>query len=167
MAGAVRFAAESEQDPDLHFWSKATLGDLEVLIGTPDTVKTAYKEAIAKNEKDWFALNSSRAQLDLLKDLGFRPGVVEAGIATFDRTLQKLTKPEDSWRPRQVFLFSGHMIDEPGRAIPRFPLTRKPAPRRRLPRRWTCQARVRKIWRSRRAPVEGTSFSPRHVCNAV
>ena len=89
MAGAVRFAAECEPDERQLFWAKATLGDLEVLVGTPDTVTAAYKEAIARNEKDWFALNSSRAQLQLLKDLGFRPDTVEAGIATFDRALRE------------------------------------------------------------------------------
>jgi tetratricopeptide (TPR) repeat protein len=121
MAGAVRFAAECEQDEYQLFWSRATVGDLEVLVGTPDTVKTAYKEAIAKNDKDWFALNSSRAQLSMLQDLGFRPETVAAGIATFDRALQTLARPEEIWNPRQVFLFSGHMIDKPGRKPPRFP----------------------------------------------
>jgi tetratricopeptide (TPR) repeat protein len=121
MAGAVHFAAECEPDESQLFWAKATLGDLEVLVGTPDTVKQAYKEAIARNEKDWFALNSSLAQLQLLKDLGFCPETVDAGVATFDRTLRKLTKPEDRWQPRQVLLFSGHMIDTPDRPTPRFP----------------------------------------------
>jgi tetratricopeptide (TPR) repeat protein len=121
MAGAVRFAAESKSDESQRFWSDATVGDLEVLVGAPDTIKAAYKEAIAKNDKDWFALNSCRAQLEILKDLGFRPENVEAGIATFDRALQKLAKPDDRWKPRQVFLFSGHMIDAPGRQPPRFP----------------------------------------------
>jgi hypothetical protein len=45
---------------------------------------------------------------------------VKAGIEVFDRALQKLAKPEDR-QPRQVFLFSGHMIDKPGRQPPRFP----------------------------------------------
>lgn len=121
MAGAVRFAAEYEPDERQLFWSTATLGDLEVLVGTADSVKAAYKEAIAKNEKDWFALNSSRAQLQLLKDLGFRPETVDAGIAIFERALQKLARPEDRWQPRQVFLFSGHMVDTPTRPTPRFP----------------------------------------------
>ena len=125
MAGAVRFAAECEPDEHQLFWSKGTLGDLEVLVGTTDTVKTAYKEAIARNEKDWFSLNSSRAQLQLFKELGFRPDTVDAGIATFDRALQKLTKPEDRWQPRQVFLFSGHMIDAPDRPTPRFPAAKE------------------------------------------
>ncbi len=121
MSGAVRFAAECEPDEQQRFWSLATLGDLEVLVGTPDTVKAAYKEAIAKNDKDWFALDSSRAQLQLLKDLCFRPEAVEAGIAAFDRALQKLSQPEDKWQPQQVFLFSGHMVDTPDRPAPRFP----------------------------------------------
>ncbi|MFA6971203.1 MAG: TRAFs-binding domain-containing protein [Gallionella sp.] len=121
MAGAVRFATECETDSNQLFWSKATFGDLEVLVGTPDTVKDAYKEAIARNEKDWFALNSCRAQLQLLSDLDFRPETVKVGIDTFDRALNKLSKPEDHWQPRQVILFSGHMIDAPGRPAPRFP----------------------------------------------
>lgn len=121
LAGAVRFGAESEADEQQLFWSKATLGDLEVLVGTPDSITTAYKEAIAKNEKDWFALDSSRSQLLLLKDLGFRPQHVDAGLVTFDRALQKLKKPGEHWQPRQVILFSGHMIDQPDRALPRFP----------------------------------------------
>ena len=121
MAGAVRFGAECEPDAGQLFWALATLGDLEVLVGAPATVKAAYKEAIAKNDTDWFALNSSCAQLQMLKGLGFRAEQVDAGIATFDRALQKLTQPTDKWQPRQVFLFSGHMIDAPDRATPRFP----------------------------------------------
>jgi tetratricopeptide (TPR) repeat protein len=121
MAGAVRFAAECEPDESQFFWSKATIGDIEVLVGTPESAMRAYKDAIAKNDKDWFALNSCRAQLQLLKDLGYRPDVVEASITTFDRALKKLSKPDDAWLPRQVLLFSGHMIDEPDRATPRFP----------------------------------------------
>lgn len=120
-AGAVRFAAECEPDVRQFFWSKTTLGDLEVLVGTADTVKAAYKEAIAKNERDWFALNSSLAQLQILQDLGFRPETVSAGIETFERALGRLNKPEDRWQPRQVLLFSGHMIDAPNRETPRFP----------------------------------------------
>jgi len=120
-AGAVRFAVDCEPDQQQLYWSKTTLGDLEVLVGTADTVRAAYKEAIAKNENDWFSLNSTRAQLLLLQDLCFRPEAVAAGIATFDRALARLNKPEDRWQPRQVLLFSGHMIDAPDRKPPRFP----------------------------------------------
>jgi len=121
MVGAVRFAAQCEPDPDQVFWAKATLGDLAVLVGTPDTVTNAYKEAVASNEKDWFALNSSRDQLLLLNALGFHPEHVTAGLAVFDRALARLPLPTVDWQPRQVILFSGHMIDAPNRSEPRFP----------------------------------------------
>jgi hypothetical protein len=84
------------------------------------------KEGIAKNENDWSALDSCLAQLRLLKDLGFRPDTVDAGIATFERALERLKKPEDRWQPRLVLLFSGHMVDASGRAEPRFPLDKEP-----------------------------------------
>ncbi|MGH8582842.1 MAG: tetratricopeptide repeat-containing protein [Gammaproteobacteria bacterium] len=126
MAGGVRWGASCEQDPYQQFWAKSTLGDLEVLIGTPDSVTTAYKEAIASAEKDWFALNSTLAQLHLLNDLVFRPECVAAGIATFERALQRLEPPEGQWQPRQVLLFSGHMVDAPDRSTPRFPLDKVP-----------------------------------------
>jgi tetratricopeptide (TPR) repeat protein len=127
MVGAVRYAAQCEPNQNQLFWSKTTLGDLEVLVGDADSVKTAYKEAIAKNENDWFALNSSRAHLMLLQDLGFRPETVSIGIATFDRALGRLTKPEDRGEPRQVLLFSGHRVDAPGRETPRFPADKEAA----------------------------------------
>lgn len=125
MAGAVRFAARCDTNPDNIFWAKATLGDLEVLVGTQEAVRDAYKEAIAKNENDWFALNSSRSQLALLNELGFNPDLVQAGIAVFDRALSKLKRPQDKWQPRQVILFSGHMFDAPNRTPPRFPLDKQ------------------------------------------
>ena len=132
MAGAVRFAAECESDPYQVFWAKATLGDLELLVGTPPTVTDAYKTAVAKNENDWFALNSSRAQLLLLNDLGFQPERVKAGIAVFDRALDRIPKPAGKWQPNQVILFSGHMVDAPDRAEPRFPPGKVEAAARRI-----------------------------------
>lgn len=122
--GAVRYAAECEPDETLVFWARACLADLEVLTGTADRVKTAYKEAIAKNDQDWFALDSCRTQLQLLQDLGFRPEMVAAGLSIFKRALNTLAKPENNWQPRQVFLFSGHLIDAPDRSVPRFPLAK-------------------------------------------
>jgi tetratricopeptide (TPR) repeat protein len=132
MTGAVRFAAECESDPYLVFWAKATLGDLELLVGTPQTVTAAYKTAVAKNENDWFALNSSRAQLLLLSDLGFHVDRVKAGISVFDRALERIQKPAGKWQPEQVILFSGHMVDAPDRPEPRFPAGKVAAAKRRI-----------------------------------
>lgn len=126
MAPAVRFAALGESDPKAMFWALATLGDLEVLTGTPEAVRKTYKEAIAKNASDWFALSSVRAQLQLLADLGFRPDAVGAGLATFDRALERLVPPDARKAPRQIWLFSGHRVDAPTRATPRFPADKVP-----------------------------------------
>lgn len=127
MAGAVRFAAECEEGSDQPFWAKATLGDLEVLTGTPPTVISAYQEAIGHVRGDWFALDSTMSQLRLLRDLRFRPDTVDAGVTVFQRALEKLTRPEDKWLPRRVLLFSGHMVDTPDRKEPRFPPTVNPS----------------------------------------
>ena len=70
--------------------------------------------------------------MQLLKDLGFRTETVEAGIATFARALQKLVRHQDSWQPRQVLLFSGHMMDTPGSQHPRFPPDKEATARQRI-----------------------------------
>lgn len=126
MAGAVRFAAECEADPGQLFWAKATLGDLEVLTGKPEAVISAYQEGIVQARGDWFALDSTLSQLRLLRDLGFRPEAVDAGIGVFERALERLTRPDDKWQPRQVLLFSGHMVDSADRKEPRFPPDQEP-----------------------------------------
>lgn len=132
MAGAVRFAAECEVEVAQGYWAKATLGDLEVLVGTPETVTRAYKEAVARNDGDWFALRSSRRQLGVLQDLGFAPERVQAGVAVFERALGRLAPPTAAWQPRQVILFSGHMVDAPDRTEPRFPADKVPEAARRI-----------------------------------
>ncbi len=120
LKGAVRFAAEGEPHPDKIYQAKTTLGTLEVLVGTLDSVTKAYQEAIAHKPNNWFDLDASRSQLLLLQDLGFRPDTVQAGIETFNRALNRLSQPEDKWEPKQVFLFSGHLVDAEGRNPPRF-----------------------------------------------
>lgn len=132
MSGAVRFSAECETDKHGLFWAKATLGDLEVLTGTSDSVKETYKEAIVLNDKDWFALESCKAQLILLKKFGFQMENIEAGLEVFDKALGKLKKPEEKWEPRKVFLFSGHMIDQPGRLKERFPASKKDSAKEKI-----------------------------------
>jgi tetratricopeptide (TPR) repeat protein len=126
MAGAVRFAAENESDESQRYWAMVTLGDLEVLVSTPKVVEAAYKKALAVPDIDWFSINSSRDQLVLLQDLGFRADAVAAGLAVFDRKLQTLNGPKSDWQPRQVFLFSGHMMDASDRKTPRFPAAAEP-----------------------------------------
>lgn len=53
------------------------------------------------------------------------PKPSDAGIAV-DRTAAKVGERGRRRRPRQVFLFSGHMIDTPDRPAPRFPPEKEP-----------------------------------------
>jgi tetratricopeptide (TPR) repeat protein len=122
MEGGVRWAIRGalERNPK-DYWARISLAELEVLIGAKQAVDAAYKNAVAVADKDWFKLNSSRQQLELLRLLGFRPAEVEAAVTVLDRALSRLNPPDKTWAPRQVLLFSGHMIDAPDRPEPRFP----------------------------------------------
>ena len=122
MEGGVRWAIRGalERNPK-DYWARISLAELEVLVGAKPAIDAAYKNAVAVADKDWFKLNSSRQQLELLGLLGFRPEEVEAGLAVLDRALSRLNAPDKTWAPRRVLLFSGHMIDAPDRPEPRFP----------------------------------------------
>ncbi len=127
LAGAVRFAAESEHERASSSWALTTLADLAVLEGSCEEAKAAYRRAIAKPEMDRFALNSCRDNLLLLQALGFRPEVVAAAIATLDRAIERSAQDQQLFRPRLAILFSGHRMDEPDRAEPRFPPAKEAA----------------------------------------
>jgi hypothetical protein len=123
MEGGLRWAIQCAlQKEPKSFWARVTLGDLEVLTGDAQTVERAYKTAVVAAQHDWFALDSSRQQLLLLKALGFRLPEVTAGLRVFDHALAKLEPP---WQPERVVLFSGHMIDAPDRPEPRFPAAKE------------------------------------------
>jgi tetratricopeptide (TPR) repeat protein len=127
LEGGVRWAVQSAlTETPRDYWARVTLGDLDVLSAKKAQVERQYRSAIAVAEKDWFALDSSRQQLLLLRDLGFRPTEVDAALKIVERELEKLTAPQARWQPRQVFLFSGHMIDALNRQPPRFPADKEP-----------------------------------------
>jgi tetratricopeptide (TPR) repeat protein len=123
LGGAVKFAATSAFSNNPDYWAIATMAEIEVLVGTKETTIKSYKNAIAKSNKDWFALNSSLSQLKLLESIGFQSERVSAAINLISShlTANKKDELETKTLPRKVFLFSGHMIDKPDRESPRFP----------------------------------------------
>ncbi|HVT61495.1 MAG TPA: TRAFs-binding domain-containing protein [Thermoanaerobaculia bacterium] len=119
LEGGVRWAVQCALDKRADdYWARVTLGDLELLAGKPAAAESAYGNAVAVAGGDWFALNSPLQQLRLLQELGFEPEMVEAAAPIFVRALAHLEAP---WKALRVFLFSGHLIDKPDRAAPRFP----------------------------------------------
>jgi len=124
LEGGVIWAclAALERQPD-DYWTRASWAELTLLLQPPNDVENAWREAVAVANKDWFALDSSRQQLLILRDLGFRADCVAAALAVLDAEIAGLEEP---WQARRVFLFSGHMIDRPERAAPRFPAGKEP-----------------------------------------
>jgi tetratricopeptide (TPR) repeat protein len=121
MAGGVAWAASCERNDANRFWALANLGGLAIIDSNPAAVGAAFREAIAHVDNDWLAIEATYQHMCLLGDLGFRPDNVNAAIATLERAMQRMRPPVSQRQPDKVFLFSGHMIDSPNRAEPRFP----------------------------------------------
>lgn len=142
LQGSVQFCLEStlHNDPN-DYWAAMSLGDLAVCVAeSPKAVATAYRKALAILWNNKFGLQSTLEQLILLQLLNFRPAFVEAGIGVLQPEVERLsqvesllpTPSEAASPPAQVFLFSGHMIDQPHRPKPRFPAAMEPEVSRRL-----------------------------------
>ncbi len=129
MEGGVRWAVTSdlrnETARSKNYWARITLADLELLCSDTETVARAYKNAVVAADGDWFALDSSRQQLIFMRDLDLRREQVDVALDVLERAIAKQQKPLEAWTPRNVFLFSGHMIDAADRPTPRFPADRE------------------------------------------
>jgi tetratricopeptide (TPR) repeat protein len=118
----VRWAAACRlRDTPSDYWAKASLAELEVLTGDEASAQRAYKAAAAVANNDWFALDSSRQQLQLLLDLEIRPEVVRDAMRVLEREQASMSAGATKVEPERVVLFSGHMIDKSDRKNPRFP----------------------------------------------
>ncbi len=105
-------------------YALATLGMLAVLKGDAGVAKRRTREVAGSPDVTVFQLTSIKDDLALLRKLEFQPLAVDAALSAL---------PPD--RPRhdfeRVFVFSGHMIDAPGRP-PRFPPEKEGAVREAL-----------------------------------
>ncbi|HMW22085.1 MAG TPA: tetratricopeptide repeat protein [Burkholderiaceae bacterium] len=114
------------------YWARASLAELTLMTATEATaVSRDWRAAVAvaAADKDWFALDSSRQTLVMLQQLGFQPARTKVALDIVEREITRLTPPI---LPRQVLLFSGHMMDAPDRPTPRFPPTMETAVAERL-----------------------------------
>lgn len=92
------------EHPD-RYWALATLGEACLVSADLDAAEQWYRQAAANGVRRFGDLNSTRRHaVLLLQHLGEDPATVEG------------------WLPLpRVAVFSGHMIDRPGRANERFP----------------------------------------------
>ena len=132
LIGGVLWASLSAQQRRAKdYWARVSYAELCLLVNPKDAVIREFRIAVAAADKDGFALDSTRQALTLLRDLAFRPAETAAALAIVDAEIARLTP---RFVPRQVLLFSGHMVDAPGRATPRFPAAKVPAAAERIAR---------------------------------
>ncbi len=119
LIGGVQWATLTARERDRKdYWARASSAELSLLLRSSDAVVREYRAAVATANQDWFALDTSRQTLCVLRDLEFRPAETSAALEIVDNEIRRVASP---FTPRQVFLFSGHIVDAPGRNPPRFP----------------------------------------------
>ncbi len=105
-------------------WLEVFEADLALLTATrPGAVAQRYRDALTDQPASVFDSVSDR--LDIFRQLEVRKDFAAAALATLAelRAAQPaLAKPAEP--PVRVLLFTGHMVDDPGRAEPRFPPTK-------------------------------------------
>ncbi|HYN85168.1 MAG TPA: tetratricopeptide repeat-containing protein [Pyrinomonadaceae bacterium] len=125
--------ARLEREERRDVWAEISAADLSCITeNAPPRVAAAYRKALA-NAPD-FAFDAVRKQLAIYRDLG----VLKENLReVFEVVGEPPALPEEGRpaaappRPR-VLLFTGHMIDGPGRAEPRFPQAKEGAAREKI-----------------------------------
>ncbi|HRQ22470.1 MAG TPA: TRAFs-binding domain-containing protein, partial [Anaerolineales bacterium] len=126
-----KIAVEGEK---ADYWTLVSLAEMKALTSDNlvDVIR-AYRKAITASRRNVFSLNSSLEQLEMLKALDIRPHFVQAAIRLIreevarvnaigsksGRTVRKLSGKKKA--VGRSFLFSGYMIDFPGKEKRTFP----------------------------------------------
>ena len=100
-------------------WAEISEADLCFLTSNrPQKVSGAYRRALV--DAPVFVSDAVRRQLSLYQDLGLLNDNVGAVLTVLEPEAAPVATAVAS-TPQRVLLFTGHMIDAPGRAEPRFP----------------------------------------------
>jgi len=130
LTGAVEFSLRAQRqrlerteqkDP----WLALSFADYGFLVGKPNA-RQLYRDALA--DLDPFAEQVARKQMELFAKLGCLPKSVELVKTLFAMSQE----PGAAKQPLKVLLFTGHRIDSPGRANPRFPANREETAREQI-----------------------------------
>ena len=134
LRGSLRFALETKiKAESADYWAFISLGELLVLTAAiPQQVARAYRKALTASRGNQFRLQSSLAQLEILRALDIRTEFVEAGIDVIQDELKRIRRElygeEESDKrensPSQegmVFLFTGYMVNSDRKQEEPFP----------------------------------------------
>ncbi|HEY0170297.1 MAG TPA: tetratricopeptide repeat-containing protein [Pyrinomonadaceae bacterium] len=128
-AAGLRLKREGRRDT----WTEIGEADLCLLTSErPRRVAAAYERALPGGTPA-LAFDSVRGQLLLYQRLGVRAENVAAALEAVGRIAPAPAGgAEEAGAARRVLLFTGHMIDAPGRDQPRFPADKADVAKRRL-----------------------------------
>ncbi len=131
LVGALTFSLEARiQNETSDYWTLVSLANLRVMTAErPRQVIRAYRKALTATRKNAFFLESELQQLRILKALDMREIYVDAAMKTLQAELARIQKDDlvDDQSKTAVttavrsFVFTGHMLDRPDRAVKRFP----------------------------------------------
>jgi cytochrome c551/c552 len=131
LASTVRASLDSDRARSrytgaVNLWLEVSAADLRLLTSNePERVISAYVAAMSP-ALDSATRRSIRDQLEMYRDLGI---FVETALPAFHLFAE--TSSGDSVLVHPL-VFSGHMIDEPGRAHPRFPASQEGTAQNRI-----------------------------------
>lgn len=136
MRGSLLFALESNVDTEnADYWTLVSLAELRVLT-TPNiqNVGRAYRKALTASRRNRFYLESSLAQLEMLRSLEIRAEFVDAGIRVIREELDRMqredsasangkgrTNSKSQQEDGHVFLFTGYMVNNTRKKENHFP----------------------------------------------
>lgn len=125
LEGAVGIALKAAVEQAKHVgqaldeWTRISEADYAFLTAMrPTAVGQRYRAATAGVSE--FARASARAQLRIFTELGVRTEFAEEGLRNIEEPPP--AEPPGA-RARRALVFTGHMVDAPGRKTPRFPNT--------------------------------------------
>ncbi len=121
----ICLAGDRQDDaPSARYWREATLGEAALILGEEEAAATHYARAMALAAARYGDVSSTRRQARLL---------AQCLPSAASMVLELLRIPP-------VALFTGHMVDPPERANPRFPPSLVPAVRDALRQRLSAMA---------------------------
>jgi tetratricopeptide (TPR) repeat protein len=131
LRGALMFALKNEaSDENADYWKLISFAELQVLTAENIfSVVRAYRKALTASRRNLFFLNSSLAQLEMLKLVGLREEYVKVGIATIKEEIERASdeegfvsrKNKKGGQVGRAFLFTGYMVDHSGKEKKAFP----------------------------------------------
>ena len=117
VAAGVGWTVDASIECKKDYWALATRAELALIENRKDDAIDDYSEAaaIAVDNRDRFAIDSSSQQLDFLAELKLGGEIVAEAARVIDGAEQQLDRllGARAKEPAHVVVFSGHMIDDP------------------------------------------------------